>query len=998
VVFAVLSLMSICMRQGWGPDRWLFTAKLAGNRIAPNTAIDLVLLGAAIFLLDRDGWKVFRPAPWMALTAAGIALTAVLGYGYRFLNLYGVGHFVPMALNTAVATVGLAVGVICARPDVRPLDTWFRKWSTDRIVVAGFVASLGMFCLIGLVSYENTAKLIEISREEMTNTNKVMAVDQLMASINDAKSGERGFVLTGEDTCLESYRETCKHIDGELRGLAEIFAGSEEKIQLVKKLGVLVENRLKAFEEAMAIRHSGDVEKARLAMTADEAKHLMDEVRKTAGALGAEERGAIGMWFEENARTGEQTLRTVVVGMATAFAIVAGGTVLIRRGNRERKRTESALRESEERFRQFAENANEILWIIDRKTLRPLYISPAYDVIVGRDHRELFITPGKWIEAVHVEDRERAQGAFAQCAMSGEIQSEFRIVRTDGAVRWICLRGNPVLDDAGEVYRVAGLAEDITERKAAQDELGAAKTAAEAANRSKSEFLANMSHEIRTPMTAILGYADMLLDPAHTASDRLESLQTIRRNGEHLLTVINDILDISKIEAGKLCVERIACRPSQIVNECVSLMRVRAIERGLRLDVTFVGSIPERIVSDPTRLRQIVLNLVGNAIKFTERGGVGITVSLDHGGNVPGLRIEVTDTGIGMTEEELGQMFKPFVQADSSTTRRFGGSGLGLSICKRLAEMLGGNVTASSTPGMGSQFVVTVEAGNLAGVPLLFNPMESLGDEEAIEGMGSGVRLSGRILLAEDGVHNQRVIAYYLRKAGAYVTVVGNGKAACEEVAIAACEADPFDVILMDMQMPVLDGYAAAATLRSRGVTTPVVALTAHAMAEDRAKCLAAGCTEYLTKPIDKQRLLKTVAALLPRRVPGDVMEEVKEGLVEDNQQVDPDVAQFLPGFIADLPGQMDRLVEAVRNRDAEALKEMLHQLKGTGGVYGFTELSERACDAEAIVKAASSVDAVEGAVIGLVNLIRDLPGYERGAEKSARMLHAGNSLGGEGI
>ncbi len=418
----------------------------------------------------------------------------------------------------------------------------------------------------------------------------------------------------------------------------------------------------------------------------------------------------------------------------------------------------------------------------------------------------------------------------------------------------------------------------VAERTAALEEsnraLEESKRLAESATRAKTEFLANMSHEIRTPMTAVLGYADVLLDEVglgRGTPGSVEAARAIQRNGKYLLDLVNDILDISKIEAGRLHMEHITCSPMQVLAEVVSLMRVRAEAKNVPLELQYAGPIPDSIETDPLRWRQILINLVGNAIKFTETGSVRIVASLvQKPGEAALLRVEVVDTGLGLTPEQVGNLFQPFTQADSSTTRRFGGTGLGLTISKRLAAMLGGDVTVQSEYGKGSTFSVTVATGSLEGVAL----REPCGEAEAAAppADGAAARLDGRILLAEDGPDNQRLIRFVLRKAGAAVTVAENGEIALHAALAARADGEPFDLILMDMQMPVMDGYEAARRLRAEGYAGPIVALTAHAMDGDEAKCRSAGCDGYLTKPIDRAVFLPEVArymAAVAEHAPG---------------------------------------------------------------------------------------------------------------------------------
>ncbi|MGM0488815.1 MAG: ATP-binding protein [Planctomycetota bacterium] len=543
-----------------------------------------------------------------------------------------------------------------------------------------------------------------------------------------------------------------------------------------------------------------------------------------------------------------------------------GGETLLQatvRDVTQQKRAEKALQEEKQFTEASLDSLDDVFYVFDRQgkflrwNSRLRAVTGYTDDEISRMRPSDFFIP---------EDGRRVEATIDKVFKHGTAQLEASLLTKDGRRIPYEMSGSLLGDSRGTTIGLCGCGRNITRRKQAEQELIEAREHAEAANHAKSEFLANMSHEIRTPMTAILGFSDMLLEETafETAPPkRTDALKTIRRNGEHLLQLINDVLDLSKIESGKLEVERTDCSPVQVLADLASLMRVRAAAKNIPLEIECVGAIPERIQSDPTRLRQILINLVGNAIKFTETGNVRVVTRLiQDKRRPPRLQYDVIDTGIGMSGEQLDKLFKPFTQADSSTTRKFGGTGLGLTISKRLAKSLGGDISITSSPGRGSTFSVTVETGSLEGVALIDNTSEiqCTKKQQAPSRPADEVRLECRVLLAEDGPDNRRLIGSVLKKAGAELTVAENGRIARDR-ALGARDAEaPFDVILMDMQMPVMDGYAATRELRRGGYTGPIVALTAHAMAGDRRKCVEAGCDDYITKPIDRDNFLTTVA------------------------------------------------------------------------------------------------------------------------------------------
>jgi PAS domain S-box-containing protein len=436
-----------------------------------------------------------------------------------------------------------------------------------------------------------------------------------------------------------------------------------------------------------------------------------------------------------------------------------------------------------------------------------------------------------------------------------------RLRTVDGKLRTFIVNSSPVLGRQGQYRGVLASFDDVTDLEEKEYELRKAVESADAANRTKSEFLANMSHEIRTPMNAILGFTDVLRRGfAADEQTRQRYLDTIHSSGKHLLELINDILDLSKIEAGRLDIERTACSPCELLAELVTMFTAAAEERGVSLEFTTAGPVPETILTDPTRLRQIVANLVGNAIKFTEAGGVKIVVRLLPAGEKPLLAIDVIDTGIGISPEGLGKIFNPFVQADSSVTRRFGGTGLGLAISRRFAIALGGNLTAASEAGRGSTFTVTLDTGPLAGIRLLDAPQDKASAPLAKGRLTKDLPAlpPARVLVVDDGEANRQLITVVLTRAGLTVESAENG-----EVGVRMAASRRFDLILMDMQMPVMDGYTATAKLREQGLSMPIVALTASVMKGAEGRCGAAGCSAYVAKPVDIDELMRCLAEQL---------------------------------------------------------------------------------------------------------------------------------------
>jgi PAS domain S-box-containing protein len=544
--------------------------------------------------------------------------------------------------------------------------------------------------------------------------------------------------------------------------------------------------------------------------------------------------------------------------------------LVVARDISERKKAEEALRQVETRYNSLIESTGVMVWETDAAGSL-LSISPAFQTISGW-------TRGQWIgrrfdELLHADDRARAINMH-QRAVQGETvpRYELRVLTERGdSVDCEFLLVTKIREGCSE--RVLAVIRDISEQKRNEkalqhaESMRRAKEKAERASHAKSEFLSSVSHELRTPLTAILGFIDILCE--HPKLDRAgpeieEHLAIIRQNGQLLLALIDDLLDISRIEAGQLRVESEPCSPARIVSDVVESLKAKAEAKNLRLEVELAAAVPPAVSTDRLRLQQILVNLLDNAIKFTAQGEIRLRLrTVDRMGGDPVLQFTVSDKGVGMTAAEMDGLFQPFYRVPSVSADRPGGTGLGLAICKRIARRLGGDITVESAPGAGSSFTLSIPGPRAEQFEQDREPAESQELPARHTAEPSPPCLHARILLADDNAANQKLIKLRLCEAGAEVVTAGNGKEALDRTTEADSEGRPFDAVIMDMQMPILDGYEAVRQLRARGFTEPILAVTAYAMSGDRDECIDAGCDDHLSKPIQWDRLLAKLNRLL---------------------------------------------------------------------------------------------------------------------------------------
>ena len=606
----------------------------------------------------------------------------------------------------------------------------------------------------------------------------------------------------------------------------------------------------------------------------------------------------------------------------------------------EQKKLDQRLRDQQFYTRSLIESNIDALMTTDPSGIIT-DVNKQMEALTGCTRDELIGAPFK----SYFTDPERAEAGIKLVLSEKKVTDyELTACARDGKQTVVSYNATTFYDRGRTLQGVFAAARDVTERKRVEAELQQAKAAAESASQTKSDFLASMSHEIRTPMNAIIAIADLLAKTA-LSPEQDKYVQIFRRAGDNLLHLINDILDLSKVEASQLELERTGFSLNDLLEKVTEMVAVRAHEKGLALVCEIAPNVPTDLVGDPTRLRQVLLNLLGNAIKFTESGEVALRVTPDADSSVPGaLRFTISDTGIGIPGEKLGAVFERFTQADSSTTRRYGGSGLGLTISKRLVELMGGRIWVESGVGKGSVFSFAVPLEIWAGARRRAAVPVGTGPEPPLPAL--------HILLVEDSPDNRTITVAYLQDTPYRVEIAENGAIACEKFT-----AGHYDLVLMDRQMPVMDGLTATRAIReweqaNHRPPTPIIALTAAALKGDQEKCIAAGCTAYLTKPIKQEVLLQAIKEHSIVAPPSLKEESSRKDTIL--VRANPKFADLIPVFLQNCRQNVIAMLDALDRGDFETVGILGHGMRGAGGSYGFQAITDIGA---ALEQAAESAD-----------------------------------------
>ena len=720
----------------------------------------------------------------------------------------------------------------------------------------GIISSLAAVVLIvaGMLSYQNTQRLIWVNGR-VTNTNEALAaISQAFSAIQGAQNRATDFAIIRDEHYRDSYYASVAQAQRQFDHLRNLTANNPHQQAQLDRLDDQIENAFSIFHLVMNLQQGEKFTAANAAQLQVREEQCLDEIRREFQGMEQEEHRLLDQRNAESAATARSTIGIVVLGSVLAVAILILASVILRRDVRRRIKAERALSSSEQRYRLLFEHNLAAVFLTSMEgTIQDcneafVHLSRcrSREEVLGQNSNDYYFRP-----------RDREDFMQTLCKEGSVIGHEMGFRRPDGSVFWGLITAALVATPGRSAWPlIQGTIIDISDRKRTEEELLRAKEAAEAANQAKSDFLANISHEIRTPMNGIIGMTELALDTDLNDEQR-EYLRAVQNSSDAMMAVINDVLDFSKIEAGKLELEKIEFSLRDCVGEALKAIASRAHQKGLEISSAIHPDLPDAILGDPGRLRQVLLNLVGNAIKFTEQGEVIVYADVEvRSGKILILHFRVVDSGIGIPQDKQRLIFEAFRQADNSSTRKYGGTGLGLSICSQLVALMHGRIWVESEESRGSTFHFTAEVE----VPEKPQLKQSAAPPEILRGM--------EVLVVDDNGTNRRLLEQTLKRWGAIPSPAASGQGALEAIASASAAGKPISMILLDHQMPGMDGFAVAERIRQQPdlISTTIMMLSSGGQRGDASRSQKLGIAAYLFKPFKQSELLDAVLIALGRQ------------------------------------------------------------------------------------------------------------------------------------
>ncbi|MEZ0315490.1 MAG: ATP-binding protein, partial [Methylophilaceae bacterium] len=928
---------------GWqlGIDEFLFrdASDLYGlpGRMSIYSAMAFVAIGLALFFIPHI--RLWLLNILLCLLVVGIGALSLLGYLWNVSEMVGNIHISPLAANTALGFSLLGIGTLSINGRSGAFTIFNDKPSNVEInILTGFISALLLLVIGGGYTYESGVNFAEADKWVKHTQQVRTELAKLHVAISDAQSAHLNHVVLGKQEYDDIYTGHLKQVRASTDSLASLISDNSQQQQNLISLQAMINKQLQVMEQTRVEYEDKGIAAGR-AMISGEGPQIMQQIQDLMNQMDGLEASLLTQREQLASHKQQDTLYWLMGTLLLATALFATLFHNIRREMLRRRQMEHALSDSEKRLQTMLENSPISVRILSYRDRKIVFANRAFasmihsslEQIIGIDPIQFYENPQDW-EYI-TEQLEQGQPV---------INRLFALHGVDGHKFW-ALGSLFKTEYEGEPANL-GWFYDVTPLRVAQQQ-------AEDANKSKSDFLANMSHEIRTPMNAIIGLSHLCLQTALDEKQR-DYVTKVHYSAKALLGIINDILDFSKIEAGKLDLELTDFDLHNCLASVDSLVGHLAREKNLVFDIVVAPDVPKFLWGDALRLRQVLINLASNAVKFTNEGSVHVTVMLKQAHPVQKtveLEFSVKDSGIGLSTEQSAYLFQPFSQADSSTSRRFGGTGLGLAICKRLVEMMSGKLWVESREGFGSDFRFTTHFGlgrEVIGLDVRSNDL-----------IDARAHLMGkRILLVEDNPFNQQVAQEILQDVGVSVTLASNGVAALDALA-----EELFDIVLMDVQMPLMDGYEATRQIRSMPALASqcVIAMTANAMAEDRQRCLAAGMDDFISKPIIPDQLYITLAKWLITlnsgelrgEEPGLATEPIKHlsnpleapeplsidlKLLGELLHHDPDkIRKFANKFLESAHETFNELQAAFADNDIAAIAGLGHRFKSAAGTVG---------------------------------------------------------------